>query len=273
MKKIIAVLIALITLASGCGKAETEITESTTGIETTISWEEAEVLRAEKLVATKEDFEVLKASARMVLRCATGDNGYDCTSDTAFKDAMYMMYNSGVHLGYGINGKESDSECFGEYDEDAGKFVFEPDPLNKFADVEDAAGYVRINAEYVEWVLENVLCVTPDRTKSSDDFDYSFYPNAEEFYYYDGYYYYSRHEGGGGGPLFEIIGYNYNRDGSYTVKFTTFDRDREDEYDVENGLYYGYSIIEANASLKEVDGERVWAISYVKVVEDVDFEG
>lgn len=289
MKKAIAILLALTVVfalaASCCSKEETaknEITtaESTAAVketpvreETTISWEEAAILRAQKLVATKEDFEALEKTALKVLRCTPDKfRGYDSSSDLAFQDAMYMIYNSRLHLGHGISGKEPEFESFGEYDKDAGKYVFEPDPLNMFSDVEDAAGYIRINAGYVEWVLENILCTKPDRTKTSDDFDYSAYPNAEEFYYHDGYYYYSTHEGGGGGGPIQTIGYTYNRDGSYTVRFTSFDRDRDDEYDVEHGLYTGYAITEANAILKDVDGERVWSISYIKIIENMDQE-
>ncbi len=290
MRKFTAVLLVFAAVfsvvISGCGKAETKITESTTSTvtttaaevhteETTISWEEANVLRAEKLVATKADFEKLENLVRNItlINLPDSDDEYDSTSDTAFQKAMYMMYNSGVHLSHGINGEEFVFECFGEYDEDAKKFVFEPDPLNRFADVEDAAGYIRINAEYVDWVLENVLCVTPDHGKTSDDFDYSSYPNPEKYYYYDGYYYYSCHEGGGGGGPLTTIGFKYNRDGSYTVKLTSFDRDYEEGYDVERGSYRGYEIYEVRASLKAIEGERVWAISYIRTVENVDHEG
>ena len=301
MKRIIAFSLVLMTVftfvISGCSKTDTENVETTTivqnnqaettavaqenqeettltqkdQVETTISWDEAAVLRAQKLVATKEDFEVLEWSAKMIM-CTSSGRGYDSSSDTAFMDAMYMIYNTGVKLVSEINGRQFEIEHFGNYDEDAGKFVFEPDPLNKFEDIEDIAGYVKIDADDVDWILENVLCVTPDRTKTSDDFDYSSYPNAEEYYYYDGYYYYSAREGGGGADNFHTIGYQYNRDGSYTVRFTTFNSDSEDEYDVENGMYYGYSLFEANASLTDVDGERVWAMSYVKAIEHIEQE-
>ncbi len=281
MKKFIAVLIAFAAMASGCGKAENKTTESTTSSiatttaevqteETTISWEEARILRAEKLVADKEDFEALEYYIRAIMMASSG-NGYDSSSPNAFANAMYMISNQGPDLSELI-GKNADVERYGEYDKTTEKFVFEPDPLDKFKDIEEVAGYLKIEAKFVDRVLESVLCVTPDHSKTSDDFDYSSYPGAEEYYYYDGYYYYSLHEGGGGdGPLF-TIGYKYNRDGSYTVKFTTFDRDSESAYDVEYGLYYGYAILEANASLKEVDGERIWAISNIKIVENIDQE-
>lgn len=296
MKKLIAITLALtlaFTLAAaGCRKTETQeetttvASEITTSTETTQSQEEEnettispelfkiyEEVRKTKLMAEKADFEMLECVVRNISLINLSRDFYDSTSELAFQDAMYMIYNSGVHLGFGLYGKESSFEWFQRYDSKAENYASEPDPLNRFAGEEDCLGYVRIDAEYVDWVLENVLDVTPDRTKSSEDFDYSSYPNAREYYYYDGYYYYSMTDGGGGGEHLKTIGFVCNLDGSYTVRFTTFDREYEDGYDnVGDMTHYGYSIIEATASLENVDGERVWKITYTGDVEYIEQE-
>lgn len=298
MKKLIAMALTLTLVftlaAAGCRKSEKEtaketttaISESTTVTETTSAEEDEETtiskelfeiykaVRKTKLVAEKADFEMLECVVRNIWLINLSRDFYDSSSDLAFQDAMYMIYNDGVHLGFGLYGKESGMESFVTRFENAENYATEPDPLNRFADKEDSAGYVRIDAEYVDWVLENVLDVKPDRTKTSKDFDYSSYPNAEEFYYYDGYYYYSMPDGGGGGGNgLQTIGFVCNLDGSYTVRFTTFDRDYEDGYDnVRNMTHYGYSIIEATASLEDVDGERVWRITYAGDLEHIEQE-
>ena len=287
MKKIVAILLAITAVfslvVSGCRETETEQPKAETTAETTattettlpteeltISWELARTLRAKKLVADKEDFSDFEHMVRRFLLSLHGD--YDSSSPDAFKNAMYMLFNSGVNMCSEMYGKDPNAERFGEYDEEAGRFVFEPDPLNRFSDIEEVAGYKKVDAEYVDWVLENVFCVTPDHTKTSKDFDYSAYPNYEEYYYYNGYYYASLHEGGGGGGPVKTIGYIYNRDGSYTVRFTTFE-DKDLGLDSSDMLYYsGYDIIEATASLEEVDGQRVWAMSEVKILERFDQE-
>ena len=296
MKKLIAMTLALtlaFTLATaGCRKTETAketttvTSESTTVTETTLPQAEEEstisqelfnlyrIIRKTKLMAEKEDFEMLECVVRNISLINLSRDFYDSSSELAFQDAMYMMYNSGVHLGFGIYGKDGGFESFQNYNSNAENYASEPDPLNRFTDKENCYGYVRIDAEYVDWVLENVLDVMPDRTKSSKDFDYSSYPNAEEYYYYDGYYYYSMPDGGGGGGNgLHTIGFVCNLDGSYTVRFTTFDRDYEDAYRyVETNTHYGYSIIEATASLMDVDGERIWRITYVGDIENIEQE-
>lgn len=293
MKKFTAILLSLTTVFTlaicGCNKTESENTgitagtsvteisieasssEETLSAKTTLSFEEAELIRAGKLIATRDDFICLESVVRSILFVNLPRDEYDSSADVAFQDAMYMIYNSGMHLSSGICKKEVDSESHYKYGEYASSFV--ADPLDKFSDIEDAVGYIKVDAEDVDWILENVLGVTPDRTKTSDDFDYSDYPNFEEYYYHDGYYYYSVHDGGGGGGShFRIIGFRYNRDGSYTARFTTFDRESESEYTIEDGTYYGYSILEATASLMDVDGERVWLVSNAKSVEYIDQE-
>lgn len=295
MNKLIAsvliLTLAFTLTAAGCRKTETPeettafVSESTTVAETTSAEENEETtiskelyeiykaVRKTKLVAEKEDFEMLECVVRNIWLINLSRDFYDSSSELAFQDAMYMMYNSGVHLGFGLYGKESGFESFKNYKSGAENYTSEPDPLNRFADKEDCFGYIRIDAEYVDWVLENVLDVKPDRTKSSEDFDYSSYPNAEDYYYYDGYYYYSLHDGGGGGERLHTIGFVCNLDGSYTVRFTTFDRDYEEGYDnITNMTHYGYSIIEATASLEDVDGERVWRITYAGEIEHIEQE-
>ncbi|MGN0573022.1 MAG: hypothetical protein ACI4IX_03690, partial [Acutalibacteraceae bacterium] len=220
-------------------------------------------VQTENLKATDEDFEDLVNTIRGVWLSSLSkstDNMFneekylfDSTSDSALPDAMYMIQNQGVCLFNNLPYEKAKR--------DSNENKEATDPLNKF----NGVTYRKLDANQVDWILENVLCVTPDRTKTDDDFDTSKYYGIFNYYYYDGYYYYAVEDGGGGGNYPEIIDYSEQPDGSYIVKFSTEDKG--------DSLYkYDYDILEASVALKDVDGERVWAVSYLKVLEHIDVE-
>ena len=269
--RIISLLLSAIMLCSfaACGKQGTETSETTAKPEETTA--ESSV-QSENLKATDEDFEDLVITIRGVwlssLSKSTDDVFneekylFDSTSDSALPDAMHMIQNSGVSFYFSSKDVDdySDQDYYYTYNYKDGKeSEFPIDPLNQF----NGGSYCRLDANQVDWILKNVLCVTPDRTKTDDDFDTSKYHGIFNYYYYDGYYYYAIEDGGGGGNFPEIIDYSEQPDGSYIVKFSTMDK-AYPEYD--------YDILEASVALKDVDGERVWAVSYLKVLEHIDVE-
>ncbi len=275
--RIISFLLAAITLCSfaACGKQGTETSETTAKPEETTA--EAYV-QSENLEATDEDFENLSGTIGGVWLSSpvkyTDDSQsdhlvfekeylFDSTSDSALPDAMYMIQNEGICFYSSPKGVEdgSDRENYSIYNYQDGKeSEFPIDPLNQF----NGGSYCKLDADRVDWILENKLCVTPDRTKTDDDFDTSKYHGIFDYYYYDGYYYYATQEGGGGGYTPEIIDYSEQADGSYIVKFSTEDK---------TSFYTDdYEILEASVALKDVDGERVWAVSYLKVIDYIEVE-
>ncbi|MDY6016325.1 MAG: hypothetical protein SPI97_01755 [Oscillospiraceae bacterium] len=275
--RIISLLLSAIMLCSfaACGKQGTEASETTAKPEDTTA--ESSV-QSENLKATDEDFEDLVITIRGVWLSSpvkyTDDLNrdhlvyekeylFDSAADSALPDAMYMIQNEGICIYSSPKGVEdgSDRENYNIYNYQDGKeSEFPIDPLNQFS----GGSYCKLDADRVDWILENVLCVTPDRTKTDDDFDTSKYHGIFNYYYYDGYYYYAIEEGGGGGNFPEIIDYSEQTDGSYIVRFSTEDKDSEYKDD--------YEILEASVALKDVDGERVWAVSYLKVLEHIDVE-
>ena len=180
---------------------------------------------------------------------------YDSSSEDALAYAMFMIYNTGVNLSIHFDMIEDD-EYYILYDEE-----LPADPLGQF-ELTPGEGYVKLNADQVDWVLINCLNVTPDRTKTDDDFDIEYY-GLFDYYYYDGYYYYDAREGGGGGYLGEPIDYVKNEDGSYTLKYSTIDEVYPED---------DYNIMEVNAFIHEVDGEEIWCVNYVKDIEYISGE-
>lgn len=181
---------------------------------------------------------------------------YDSSSEDALAYAMFMIYNTGVNLSCHFDVIE-DKECYILYDEE-----LPADPLGQF-ELTPGEGYFKFNADQVDWVLENCLNVTPDRTKTDDDFDIEYY-GLFDYYYYDGYYYYDAAEGGGGGYPPSLEEYTENEDGSYTLRYVYCDG-------IDCQCRYGHEILEANAQFKEVDGEWVWCLSYIKQVDFIEF--
>lgn len=181
---------------------------------------------------------------------------YDSSSEDALGYAMFMIYNTGVNLSNHFD-MIDDYEFYILYDEE-----LPADPLGQF-ELTPGEGYCKINADQVDWVLENCLNVTPDREKTDDDFDFDYY-GLFDYYYYDGYYYYDAAEGGGGGDSPVLVDYTENEDGSYTVRYMNCDG-------IDCQCRYGHEVLEANAYLKTVDGQQEWCVSYVKQVDFIEF--
>ncbi len=192
---------------------------------------------------------------------------YNSTSENALGDAMYMIFNTSTMGLYNFLEDmdiEVEKEVFSKYHNN-GELV--PDPLNQYA---DSFGYLKLNADDIDFILRNVLCVEPDRTKTDEDFDSSRYLTLFNYYYYDGYYYYEFDEGGGGGPRFKFIDCVQQPDGSYIVKYTDYDESFAIDHmtnDIDEN--YVYTIYEASAALKEIDGKKIWSVSYLKPAEYV----
>ncbi len=266
--RIISLLLAAIILCSfaACGKQGTDVSETTAKPEETTA--ESSV-QTESLKATDEDFEKLKDTVGIIKIVFSDDGEYifNSESETALANAMQRMLNEDIPMfseilkTYGIKPDCKSFNTFYLSDLTDNVTYSGKDPLDKFGD----KPYCKLNADQVDWILENVLCVTPDRTKTDDDYK-SVISDGDlfDYYYYDGYYYYAVETGDGGGDYPEIIDYSEQPDGSYIVKLSTEDKDSEDKDD--------YEILEASASLKDIDGERVWAVSYLKVLEHIDVE-
>ena len=176
-------------------------------------------------------------------------------------DSGGVYYYFDYFLNDDVEDTNDDSKAYCRYDS-----VYPADPKKQFV---DAFGYCKLNADRVDWVLENVLCVKPDRTKCDDDFDKTkadYYGNFN-YYYYDGYYYYQFDEGGGGWGPMSITDCSRQPDGSYLVRMTTIGKEEYVEYDLESHGHHDFDTFEVSAELKEVDGHKVWAVSYVKWLE------
>lgn len=193
---------------------------------------------------------------------------YNSESDDALGCAMFIIWNGrmGTH---GLR-LEIDNETYYSgkgQNRDGETLDFVSDPKHKF---DEDPGYIKFNADQFDLVLKEIFCVEPDRTKTSDDFDIETYDDVFRYYYHDGYYYYFFDEGGGGDFYPEMIDYTEQPDGSYIVKLSNqkgcFEH-AQDMGTLDEG--YVYTIYEVSAALKEVDGERIWAVSYIKPAEYV----
>lgn len=308
MKKFTAAILAFAILFAFAACAEKQNTEpETTAKAETTAQANTETVTQEptnavnvngNLTATEADFDTLAEITLGIVRCGANINPvfpgndlmgneyvelvrnttpedyenayyYNSTSESALGDAMYMIFNTSA-MGFTnfLDGLdiEVEKEVFSVY-YNSDKYT--PDPLNQYT---DSFGYIRYNADSIDFVLRNVLCVEPDRTKTDDDFDSPGYTTLFNYYYYDGYYYYEYDEGGGGGPGHNVIDYTLQPDGSYIVKLSdynesdTIDYSTVDESIDEN---YVYTIYEASAALKEIDGKKIWSVSYLKPAEYV----
>jgi hypothetical protein len=181
-----------------------------------------------------------------------------------------MIFNTGSmglshHLDIPV--EEEVFHRYRDYDKTGETCAFPPDPENMFT---DDFGYLKINADHVDFILKNVLCIEPDRTKTDEDFDRSRYYGIFNYYYCDGYYYYQYDEGGGGYYLSDTVDYIQQADGSYIVKLSSYNEiDVIDPHTGEPDEDYVYTIFEVSAALKEIDGKRIWSVSYIKPAEYV----
>lgn len=307
MKKITAVILsfAMLLAFAACGDKQIKENETTAEAKAEqITEEQTNTVNANGyLTATEADLDVLSDVVFGIIRCGADvipvfpDNDlrgeeyvelvrgatpedyenayfYNSASENALGDAMYMIFNTSA-MGF-LNFIESlnievEEEFYCKYGNNGELVEMVPDPLNQYA---DSFGYLKFNADNIDFILRNVLCVEPDRTKTDEDFDSSRYHALFNYYYCDGYYYYEYDEGGGGDPFINIIGYEQQPDGSYIVRFSdyndtdTMTTDYETLNEVVNENYV-YTIYETSAALKEIDGQKIWSVSYLKPAEYV----
>lgn len=242
-----------------CTKADREETVTTGRFEQEFSETVTERMETKNLTATDSDFVALTETVRGVWlsssnTCEEGVFLYNKSFDSALDDAMQMIFNEGVgffSFAEEIYNISLEPEKFSFYD-DNGKPVATPeDPLGMFyPGMPGSFGYLKFEAEKIDWMLENIFSVEPDKNYINEHMGR---------YYFDGYYYFRLDEGGGGGYTLILLDYEEQSDGSYLVTFST----HEEGYEFETE----YSILEASAVLREVDGKRIWQISYLKVNE------
>lgn len=295
MKKLTAIILAIAMLFAFVACSNNKNTETTSEKETTAMQEAAEI---EFLEATDKDFGYLSDIVLGILRSTPNNRPvfgeydseaeiaelvrnsspedykdkyfYNSSSENALGDAMYMIWNQksmGFHYFTDIEVGCESFDRYSDYDETGETREFAADPKGMFT---DDFGYVKLNADQVDFILKNILCVEPDRTKTDDDFDTSEYYGVFDYYYNDGFYYYQLEEGGGGGKAPEIMDYKVQPDGGYIVKLSSYNEvDTTDPFTGELDEDYVYLIYEVSASLKEIDGKRIWSVSYVKPIEYV----
>lgn len=300
MKKLTAIVLTLTMLfaLAACGEKPTAEPETTAKQEATAE-DSANPINT-NLTATDADFDVLAATVFGFVRCMPyfepvfGERAddadfvslvrnstpedyedayfYNSKSENALGDAMHMIFNtSGMGFLNYIDDMniEVEQEIISKYDENGNLVDMMPDPLNQYT---DSFGYIKFGADGIDFILKNILCVEPDRTKTDDDFDSARYSTLFNYYYYDGYYYYEYDEGGGGDPFPNIVDYEQQPDGSYIVKLSNYNDSDTVEYmpygDIINENYV-YTIYEVSAALKEIDGQKIWSVSYLKPAEYV----
>lgn len=122
------------------------------------------------------------------------------------------------------------------------------DPKNKVAENLDVfyanpdkywMGCVKIDAEKVDWLMKNILNVTPDHNYVSND-----------SYYYDGYYYCATGQGGDGCNVPTVSGKERLSDGKYKMTFN----------------YGNNHSTEIVVALKNIDGKREWSFYNIKEI-------
>ena len=275
MKKLTVALLALSVLLAfnSCGDT-TDRQIETTALSGSTSTQSAVVSKTEQnvsknLKATEKDFDTLTVVSYGIWHSSPHiwvEEGYihNKDSDYALIEAMHMIYNDGLSLAFEIDecyGIELDWKSFlNDYSSESP--VFPVDPLDMLpTDSPGVCGYIRLNADQVDWILENILSVMPDRSRIYFDLNPYDDDSTTDCYYHEGYYYYLIQEGGGGGNHPAIIDYVQQPDGSYVVKFSAYD----EEYEYKNA----YQILEVSAVLKEIDGKRVWSVSSVEVIDYV----
>ena len=150
---------------------------------------------------------------------------YNCQSSEALEMAYNLLTSDECYL-YA-------QYYFGENDVTYGR----SDPLSQFTEF----GYICYPADNFDWILKNVLNVTPDR-------------NNPPVGYYEGGYYYNAAPGGfGSGLWFENYDFQLVEDNKFKITVTVFF-----EYADPGENPYSYSTY--IAQLKEVDGKRVWSV-------------
>ncbi len=293
MKKAVAIILAfsMIFVFAACGKnAEPEALPNATTAATD------ESAASEFLEASEEDFECLREIVLGILRSTPNNNVcfgeyesydeyvelmrnsspedfenkyfYNSQSESALAEAMYMMWNEMSMGFFHFTDVEVDYDVitrYDEYEETGETCKMQPDPKGLFT---DDFGYVKLNADQIDFILKNILCVEPDRTKTDDDFDTTGFNVLFDYYYSDGFYYYQYEEGGGGRLAPHIVDFSRQADGSYIIKLSSYDEDEMASH-FENGYSeeYFYEVDEVSAALKEVDGKKVWSVSYLKPYE------
>lgn len=173
---------------------------------------------------------------------------YDCTeydAKSAIEDIIACGNGTGLIWTY-FSGTIADVSV---YDDSVESIV------NKFGgldSIKNLYSQVRVMpAENVDWILENVLNIKPDRNYTSD---VSCYDND--------YYYRLQITAGDGGPAWEYADSERMTDGRYKIKIAEYVFDGDGASAQGGKSITGY--YEMIAALKDVDGDRVWSVYSMK---------
>lgn len=195
--------------------------------------------------------EPLQGNAKDYFEC--NYKNYDCTSSDAFETAFgYMLgapYNSCFNYlasMYDWNIENYSEVYFRETDK-----PFISDPLKKF---NQNSGYSKIVGKQYDLLLKEVFNVQPNHDFILSDENSRWFGNKESAYYYDGYYYILGKEGGDAAGPKTVINYiELNSDRKYHINITyQWGNDFEGYADIAE--------IHVVASLKNVNGNRIWSI-------------
>ena len=201
---------------------------------------------------------------------ASGDPSldYDCAGMDAFMEALRDMIYAPFRPLMAVMQDAYDWSAYYEVCVYDGKTEVQPDPKkllpdeNQYEDGVKRYAYVRYDAAFFDRVFETVFNVPMDR-----DFVYTL-PDQDGneytvFYHADGAYYARYAQGGdGAGPKVSLSNFKQQADGTYTVT-VDFDLDApEGTRDL--------ATLRATVGLKELDGDRVWSIYRIDVLEASD---
>lgn len=204
---------------------------------------------------TKEDWKMLGEyiTQNQTSRFNLGEHILEDAFDVNSPDAVTRAYNyvsgfcgiSNVYC-YFYNW-DQDMDAF-EAKTGMGDFA-QPDPLKMF---KNNPVYYRYSADKIDWIIENVFNLKPDRSFSRcDDENYVFY------YYYGDYFYIGGGYAGDIGFEYKVENKTELDDGKYKVEIYGYNNYISEE-DVNYGTLSNYYIV-ATVALKEVDGRRFWS--------------
>ncbi len=230
---------------------KTETTEKTEKTEKTKKTEKSEKTNnSQFLSASESDFNNL---TKKYWYWISRFESFDC-SKTSAKDAVekYIMPSiPSFGLFEAYYGRDT-YEIIHAYEPLIDKVRPPKDPKNRVADDSEiwaeSSGkywysYVKVEASKIDWLMKNILNVTPDHNYVSDN-----------SYYYNGYYYCGCGQGGDGGFEPVITSKKQLSDGKYNLTLLYKSPDSSEVF----------AKTSLTVALKEIDGKKEWSFYVIK---------
>ncbi len=238
-------------------------------------YDELDKLIAEKVITGYQPVELTKKEKNSIARILTflTDESFDCAASDEIDNAMWLALNPVTGLWWSSSYAVTKNKLSSYNHEEKG---FKKDPLNAFSYNADnyTIGYYQFDGDAVDWILKNILNVTPVHSSTSSFMTSALNGQTDQFglyyYYYKGAYYVEMPGGLGGwegyGISFDKVLFNgLDYQIRYKRQYASWQAD--EGYDTDYPIDTAYTTCKKNA----VDGKEYWSVLRLSETSYFDF--